>query len=715
MKDNQAPSEKFTEQSIDRRQYLIGAGAAVGSLGVLNGITGSVKAEEYETITVSAGETFTKRVGTGETWENKLIDISAPGASYSIHANGTNWTIRNIGIKGIFDRGSGDPFTVRDTSSSGQSVIENVYLGDGAADDFQWNTHQVTGIYVHADHAGDLLIKNVHVNEFRDNAIYASDPGHPEWDYSAYGTVRIEDSFARNGGFNFRLSTEGSYCDNCVSVITNSYKTGGPRLFTDYFSRGVEFRNCDAAGGGNYIGWSNGTTSWPQYTENSDVQLTGCKANVTTLVGGEHSGQWTGEKPGPNPRNSPEEVDGVPLTPEEAASGTSGSSGGSTMPVQNSEESNEDPFLVAFVTDSDSKSAKYALSSEERLDPTTAPYKSPSGKRISGEGETVEEADGTYSVSALSGGGYGDAYEVSGPVTDVTVEQSDVMWIELDGEEVTEQELIERTSDAETETLENTLLVDGMSSTGSTRYELSVSGTIEKSTLKGASIDDGDTIESGHVTGSVGGWRDAFKFSGDLEELTVDGAARVYVNGDQVDPSKYGDELPHILTIVGNGTGSTYEATVDGTIDTLIGEPIDNAELSSDTSVTGTIKRDVHRFRFSGELIDFTFTEGGTQVYVDDQRIDPAEYDTEQERPPHALVIDGSNTDEPSTYSFTTDGDVVKSSYRDASIDDGDTIDGTTVRGGVANWIDAYWFDGNIVDFNLAGDAAVDVEYNARE
>ncbi|MFC4541760.1 hypothetical protein ACFO5R_07450 [Halosolutus amylolyticus] len=321
MKDTQSQSETRDDNRLTRRTFVSGSAAAVGSLGLLNVFSGTGSADEYETITVPSGEVHQISLGDGDVLENVLIDLSAPNTGYNISANGTGWAIRNLGIRGEFDNGEHTPFHVRDTSPDGESVIENVYLGDGATDDHQRNVHQVTGIYAHADHAGDLLIDNVHVNEFRDNAIYGSDPGHPHFDYSEYGTVRIENSFARNGGFNFRISTEGSYCDNCVSVITEPYNTGEPRLFYDYFSRGVEFRDCDAAGSSDYIGWGNGSTSWPEYTEDSEVALEGCNANVGQLVGGEHPEQWTGEKPGSDPRDSPEDVDGVPLSAEAAASG----------------------------------------------------------------------------------------------------------------------------------------------------------------------------------------------------------------------------------------------------------------------------------------------------------------------------------------------------------------------------------------------------------
>ncbi|ELZ17391.1 hypothetical protein [Natrinema limicola] len=269
-------------------------------------------------------------------------------------------------------------------------------------------------------------------------------------------------------------------------------------------------------------------------------------------------------------------------------------------------------------------------------------------------------------------------------------------------------------TDEDADRSENTLLVDGVGTAGDTRYEFTVSGAAEKATIKGATIDDGDSIESGHVTGRVAGWRDAFRFAGDLEELTIEGDARVFVNGERVDPADYGQEKPHVLTLVGNGTTANYELTVDGTIETIAGDDSEeHATVSSGNTVEGSIERASQQFRFSGTLTDITFLDGSAQVYVDDQRIDPKQYN-EQELLPHAIVIDGTDTDGRTEYAFSVDGEVITSSYRDASVNPGDEIDGRSVSGKVDDGLDAYWFDGDIADFQLSGNATVDVEYNAR-
>ncbi|AGB39128.1 hypothetical protein [Natronococcus occultus] len=255
-------------------------------------------------------------------------------------------------------------------------------------------------------------------------------------------------------------------------------------------------------------------------------------------------------------------------------------------------------------------------------------------------------------------------------------------------------------TDEETE-LPTEIRFEGEDSTA-TRYEFAVDGEVAPA--------GEDPIDDGTVHGIVGNWTDVFRFDGDLELVTADGPAAVVLDGEAVDPDEYGPALPHVLEVEGTGEPASYEITVDGTI-----EAADEADApsTSGSTVQDSVTDDSQRFRYSGVLTDVTFTEGEARVLVDGGEVDPDEYG-DQELLSHALVIDGTEADGPSTYSFTIDGEVVKSEYRDASIDDGDVIEGATVRGSVADWIDAYWFEGEITAFQLDGDADVDVQYNAR-
>ncbi|WP_247731050.1 hypothetical protein [Halovivax limisalsi] len=219
MSEPQTAAHASDETTTSRRGYLFGVGAALSSVGLLNAAGGAAAADgDVETITVGAGETFTKNVGSGETWENVLLDISADGATYEIQADGADWTIRNIGVTGHFEGGHTEPFRARVTDPEGTGTIENVSLDVTVGDP------KATGIYVYWDHAGHLDIDRLNVQNWTDNGVYASGPGNSDAHSipGAGGTVAIRNSYAKNNGrANFRLGTDGSKLENCCAA-------GGP-------------------------------------------------------------------------------------------------------------------------------------------------------------------------------------------------------------------------------------------------------------------------------------------------------------------------------------------------------------------------------------------------------------------------------------------------------------------------------------------------------
>ncbi|MDS0475113.1 hypothetical protein [Natrinema sp. 1APR25-10V2] len=629
-------------------------------------------ATDYDVIEVNAGDTFRKTLSRGETWENVLIDITARGASYRITATTDDWTIRNVGIRGELDSTPGSQnFVVQVASSGATGVIENVYLPGTA---YARSTSPFpSGIYVHFNHAGDLEIKNLYVENMPSHGVYGSDPGNRSNDGNG-GTVRIHDSYAadlENSGF--RIGTDGSYVDNCVSF----------RTVRGLWSRwaNTEARGCDFGDNSTDI-----VVGQSGYSRSSTVTLDGTTCFGTVY---EANGSLTGNSAGTPQERIPV---GCPKTAVEAASGTAASDSSSS-----SDGGTDLPENTLTVTGTGEPTEYYVETTDELVADPDA-----------GSLESHDSIDATSATGWVTNTSHVDGYRFAGDLHEVAFRQGSAH-VEVNGEPIDPDQY-----NGDQPTLENTLLVDGVGTSGGTRYEFAVSGAAEKATVKGATIDSEDTVDGGTITGSVAGWRDGFNFSGELTDLTLDGDARVYVNGEQVDPADYGDEQPHVLTLVGNGSSASYEITVDGTIETVDGDAAeDHATVLSDTTVEGSIERDAQRFRFSGALTDVTFHDGSAHVYLDDQRIDPADYDG-QERLPHAIVIDGSGTDGQSSYSFAVDGEVVTASYRDASVDPGDAVEGTAVSGSVDDELDAYWFDGSITDFRLNGDASVDVQYNVQ-
>ncbi|WP_343195781.1 hypothetical protein [Halovivax sp.] len=234
------------------------AGVATATAGAA--AMGSVAADDYETIVVDAGEDRTITVESGETFENVLIDVSADGAHATVAAQGTDWTIRNVGIEGRVS-GKNAVFGVADTGG-GTSTIENVYVGDGAD-----AGHRIgLGIWVAPDHSGHLEIDGVNVQEMGDNSFYCSAPGD-----GAGGTVDMRNCYSANSWVShFRLA-EGTV-ENCVAINDERHEDG--RGVWAWAPGDVEVRDCDFDMGGRHYAIESGANGSGATVEVSGTEFT---------------------------------------------------------------------------------------------------------------------------------------------------------------------------------------------------------------------------------------------------------------------------------------------------------------------------------------------------------------------------------------------------------------------------------------------------------
>lgn len=299
---------------LERREYLHLASGAITTTAGYAALQNTAVAAEYDTITVAAGETFTKSLSNGETWENKLIDITADGAAYEIEARTDNWTIRNIGIKGTYPNRSGEgvtPFIVHVESPDATGTIENVYLGDGDVGE-TYDTSgaaQAVGLFVDNSHAGHLDIRNLYVSNWSNNGVYGSAPGNPASDKypGEGGTVTIDTAYAENNDVaGFRLGTAGSTLTNCVTV-------GNRKGFWAYYEE-IDAVNCDA--------YHNNKSSFT-INEGVTLHLSECRATGSPDWGHlNNMGTVHGSLAG-NARSTPPQ--GVPTSPVAAARPTGSS------------------------------------------------------------------------------------------------------------------------------------------------------------------------------------------------------------------------------------------------------------------------------------------------------------------------------------------------------------------------------------------------------
>ncbi|WP_247004889.1 hypothetical protein [Halosolutus gelatinilyticus] len=586
-RSDDADSDDGNSGLLHRRSYMKLAGATTTAAAITGAAGGAGAAGGDYDVVEANGQIV--RVGRGETYENKLIDLTT-GNDFLLLIEGGDSIVRNVGFEGLY---RGSQFIISIAAPDGDVLVENVYLGDGATKEGESFVHGPGAVFMHKRSNANVTFRRCNVQGYPNNGFYCSNT-------ATGGSVRFERCFGKNNGVStFRCASGDDEIVDCVA-----YNDG-----TDY-----------GHGYGGYIE-TNGRPVWI----------------------------WNG----------------------------------GTVSIRNSHFA-DGPYPYALVAGANGSPGRASFES--------GGY---SGAIQRASGSTVSVADAVSREPDLS-------------IPDGVPRSAE----EAAAGENTDAE--DESANEESDDPATVILIDG-DSAGVTRYEFAVDGDVEKANYEGATIDAKDTVEGGVVHGAVADWKDTFRVHGDLERVTVDGPGTVYVDGEAVDPADYGAELPHVLVVEGRGTPASFELTVDGTIELdSDADPEDEGTTISGSTVQSSVADDSLTFRFSGALTDVTFTDGEADVYLDGERIDPADYG-DYELLPHALVIDGTESADGTSYSFEIDGAVIKSEHLDASIDEKDVIEGRAVRGVVGNWLDAYWFEGDVENFTLLGDATVDVQYNVRD
>lgn len=463
-----------------RRSYLKVAGAALASVATVNAVSRGTDAAEYQTITIPAGTTKFIHVGDGETLENVLIDISAEGAKASIRTSGSGWTIRNVGFKGTYSGGgdSANWLLIPGVSDpDGVGVIENFYMGDG-----QVSGTRKGGIWVNANmpHRGTIVFRNVHIANMV-SGLYASGPGYK----GAGGNIRVEDSYVKSN-YSSNIRTNGlkrtNVVKNTVVHIDGTQPACGPDT---------------GSGGCSQPGSTNARAIWAWYgrchLDNCDIV-----GPIIERDGGEVT--MTNTRVGDDADTTPPA--GVPMSAEEAASGTSGTDSSSDL-------SN----TLSISGGSASTSTNYSFTVSEEIEKSTDRNAS-----IDDE-DTID--NGT--VEGLVAGGT-DSYRFSGDVSEFSIDGEATVY--LNGSVIDPSTLSGSDTTAD-ETLSNSVVIDGSASKGSSYYTFTVeNGDVTKDSELG-SINPFDSISDGTVTGRVIGGVDGYRFSGDVTEFHLRGSATV--------------------------------------------------------------------------------------------------------------------------------------------------------------------------------------------
>jgi hypothetical protein len=356
-------STRTDGSGVSRRSCLKLAGSAAV---VAAGAATTAAGESYDTITVPSNTKKNIYVDSGEVWENKLIDITASGASVQIIPQGNDWTVRDVGIKGVHPGGHYvlTPY-VSDHDSTG--VVENVYAGDGQVErtgkGFCW---------VQYDHRGTIEFRNVNVQHFVDNGLYTTSPGD-EQDHT-HGRSHMYDSYFYSNNISncrtgAREDTNGMSHDHVCHV-------DGCTIVVDSTVPPCE-EGCSSPGAQN---------SRAVWAVNGAVEVSDCDVQVDTSYGAYfetlHGGYYENDPWADNRTGADADTsipDCVPTSPEDAADGSDcdgggGGGGGDTTEVAEDFSHNDVPGTYsldtgAFTTTSTrSTSDSYALRADDSAD-----------------------------------------------------------------------------------------------------------------------------------------------------------------------------------------------------------------------------------------------------------------------------------------------------------------------------------------------------------
>jgi len=306
--------------------------------------------------------------------------------------------------------------------------------------------------------------------------------------------------------------------------------------------------------------------------------------------------------------------------------------------------------------------------------------KDPTGGSIN-EGDTIElsEVEGNVFNGA-------DSYRFSGEITNFFTLDSELE-VRLNG-------AVQDLSQWGVKT--RTLRIEAGDTEDPVSYDLSVSQELEAT----ESVDAHETLTAASASGRIYSGVDAYRFAGELDSLSADGDIRVFIDDQPVDLSEY-DVVDRKTLRVEPGVSDhtvSYELSVSGELTGT--DTVDAHETVGESSVSGLILSGIDEYTFTGSIWDL-WADGDIRLFVDGTEIDTTPY-----LYPNTISIDGAGTDGRSSYSFEVSGALRKDETA-GSINSGDVIRDSTADGFVYGGTDGYRFSGDIVSFDLDGDAAV--------
>ncbi|MDR5674644.1 hypothetical protein RH858_16080 [Halalkaliarchaeum sp. AArc-GB] len=230
--------------------------------------------------------------------------------------------------------------------------------------------------------------------------------------------------------------------------------------------------------------------------------------------------------------------------------------------------------------------------------------------------------------------------------------------------------------------------------------ELSRYGTVN--TIE--TTDDGDT----RVAGAMRSGADAFDYAGYIVSYAADDDMVFERDGEEISRDEVVDyefeDLDHTLQIMGTGSTSSFNFTVDGE---LVADP--SCEISCADSISGSSAEDAvtsetAMFQFDGNISDFSL-DGDAGVYLDGDQVDPELLGIEDDPfLTNWLIVDG--LEDETTYQFSVTGNLYKSPDL-GPVEADDVISDGMVIGSVNDGVDGYRFNGDLTMLRVQGTADV--------
>jgi hypothetical protein len=530
----------------------------------LNGYSNfGILGEDDVTFTVpddSTEKVININYGTGALVENITIDQSnatpcvqvAPDDGLEVHG----LEILGQGISSATSgHGPGDgdapnAFNPMVRSSGGEGMVENITLHNEG----RMGSYSRVGVWIGSENKGTITLRNCNVEGFSGNGVYAS---------RTPGVVQVEGGTYKNNDLSqVRIGSAGSYVEG-VTAETDLSESRSPnpdemlngsgiRLESDRGGSGAEIRDCDIRIGPE-VNAASGISIFSNYgdfiIENTRVE---CNPNETYAIRAQ----------------SPDRSDDTSGTLRNV-SVTGDAAGFVGVLIEGRPDTTVENCCIQ-----QTGSGRTGL----RLD--NCDGSQVSDCTINAGAQALRLRDTSATVTGIDESGTCPAPRLSSS-SDASGSSSD-----------SSGEIPSASGNSSTNSSSTLTVVDNDSSDGRSRYELTASDRIEKSSFAEATKDANDDISGNTASGGINGWRDSYEYEGELVAFEVsDYGATIKLDANE-----------GTITVLGTEPGDTsYSLEVSGTLEHA--DDSDDPIAADGSSVEGGVGtfRDV--YNYTGELV----------------------------------------------------------------------------------------------------------------